>query len=390
MVPDPRLLDFCTTEKQTEKIEAWIKHGSFRKAAAALGFSNKSSVSNAVNAVRAKAALHGYAPDHDMTRPAAPGYTVKGTSTLYDKDGHMAAQWVKTTADQTAKQERFEAMLAELCEGVEGRSNPAPLPKSQSSDLINVIPMGDPHCGMLAWSKETGESFDLDEFERRMRGAVTHLVSSAPECDEALFINLGDFFHSDNESNRTPASGNPLDVDGRFAKVAMIAFRSMVHAIDLLKAKHRKVTVWNKPGNHDPHSYLMLAMSLNAYYSNDDRVDVPVDPCMFSYMRFGNCLFASTHGHGPKINDLPLIMAADRKEDWGVTEHRFWFIGHFHHKQKIQDLTGCTVEIARTLANGDAWHHGKGYRSQSDMQCITLHREHGEVYRTTCNVSMIG
>jgi len=37
MVPDPRLLDFCTTEKQTEKIQAWIEHGSLRKAAAALG-----------------------------------------------------------------------------------------------------------------------------------------------------------------------------------------------------------------------------------------------------------------------------------------------------------------------------------------------------------------
>ena len=125
------------------------------------------------------------------------------------------------------------------------------------------------------------------------------------------------------------------------------------------------------------------------FRSNDNRVDVPVDPCMFSYMRFGKCLFASTHGHGPKLAELPMIMASDRPEDWGKTEHRFWFVGHFHHKQKIQDMTGCTVEIFRTLAASDAWHHGKGYRSKSDMQCVTFHKDHGEAFRTTCSLSMI-
>lgn len=386
-IVDTRLYDFCT-DRQREYLEAWNEHGSAGKAAEALGAA-KSAVTQAHTAVKKKAAMQGYAPDYGMIREAPQGFHVKGVSTLYDKEGHMAAQWVKTQAQADDRLEAFKQCISDLCEDVKGKSTPLPGPDNATDKMLCVYPMGDPHCGMRAWAAETGENFDLEEFERRLKGAITHLVASAPATKEALFINLGDFFHSDNENNRTPASGHPLDVDGRFAKVAMVAFRSMVFAIDQLKAKHEKVTVWNRPGNHDPHSYLMLAMSLNAYYANDDRVDVPVDPCMFSYMRFGKCLIASTHGHGPKIADLPMIMAVDCKEDWSITEHRFWFIGHFHHKQKIQDLTGCTVEIARTLAPGDAWHHGKGYRSKSDMQCIVMHKDHGEAFRTTCSLSMI-
>lgn len=386
-IVDTRLYDFCT-DRQREYLEAWNEHGSAGKAAEALNAA-KSAVTQAHTAVKKKAAMQGYAPDYGMIREAPQGFHVKGVSTLYDKEGHMAAQWVKTQAQADDRLEAFKQCISDLCEDVKGKSGPLPGPDNATDKMLCVYPMGDPHCGMRAWAAETGENFDLEEFERRLRGAISHLVASAPATKEALFINLGDFFHSDNETNRTPASGHPLDVDGRFAKVAMVAFRSMVFAIDQLKAKHEKVTVWNRPGNHDPHSYLMLAMSLNAYYANDDRVDVPVDPCMFSYMRFGKCLIASTHGHGPKIADLPMIMAVDCKEDWSITEHRFWFIGHFHHKQKIQDLTGCTVEIARTLAPGDAWHHGKGYRSKSDMQCIVMHEDHGEAFRTTCSLSMI-
>jgi hypothetical protein len=38
-----------------------------------------------------------------------------------------------------------------------------------------------------------------------------------------VILNLGDFFHADNELNRTQVSGNALDVDTRYAKVSSSA-----------------------------------------------------------------------------------------------------------------------------------------------------------------------
>jgi hypothetical protein len=384
---DPALVDYARTDLQKERLRAWLEHGSQRKAADALGCTTKA-FHRSLESAKAEAARQGYAPGH-FEGGTAPGYRMGKVTIQRGPGGDVERVWERQSPLDEDKIDRLRDMIDALTEGVKGASNPIPEPLGCDADLMTVIPMGDPHCGMLAWEKEVGENFDLVEFERRLTGSIDRLVEAAPVTEQCLFINLGDMFHADDSRNRTPASGHTLDVDGRYARVAMVAFRAMVYAIDRLKEKHARVIVWNRPGNHDPHSYLMLAMSLNAYYSNDERVEVPVDPSMFSFLRFGKCLFASTHGHGPKMNDLGMIMAGDRKEDWALTDHRVWFIGHFHHRKIQEDYTGCTVEIARTLAGSDAWHHAKGYRSAKDIQAIVYHREHGEIERHTCGLSMI-
>ena len=98
-----KLKQFAMNESQLRKIEAVIEHGSNRKAAKVLGVA-PSSVDSTIQSIRKRAARLGYAPDHDMTRPAPDGFSVSGVSTLYNADGEISAQWVKT------KQER-EIML---------------------------------------------------------------------------------------------------------------------------------------------------------------------------------------------------------------------------------------------------------------------------------------
>lgn len=384
---DENLIQYASTDLQRERLEKWLELGSQKEAAKALGCSDKR-FRDALYAAQKNAARDGYAPGHWDSGVAA-GYKMGKVTVQRGPGGVVERVWERQSPELERGLERLKEAIAGIVDEADGLSPVAPLTSLTDRDLLTVYPMGDPHCGLLAWGKEAGENFDLVEFERRTKGAIDRLVDAAPPSDEALFINLGDFFHADDSSNRTPRGNNSLDVDGRHTKIAVIAFRCMVYAINKLTQKHARVTVWNKPGNHDPHAWLLLSMSLNAYYSNDERVNVPVDPCMFSYMRFGKVLIGSTHGHGPKINDLPMIMAADRKEDWGVTDYRVWFIGHFHHRQVIKDLTGCTVEIARTLAGSDAWHHGEGYRSYKDMQAVVFHKDFGEIERHTCSLAMI-
>jgi len=132
----------------------------------------------------------------------------------------------------------------------------------------------------------------------------------------------------------------------------------------------------------------MLALCLDAYYRDCYDVTVSLSPAMFQYKHFGKCLIGATHGHGPKQADLPLIMAADQKEAWGESDYRYWYVGHVHHKS-AKEHPGCIVETFRTLTGTDAWHAGKGYRSGKDMSVITLHKNHGEIMRTTCPLSML-
>ena len=82
----PASLKEWATGRQAELIDAVEKHGSARAAAAALGL-HHSYIGKAMKAVRAKAALAGHSPQHDMTHTVPDGFTVRGVSTYYDKEG---------------------------------------------------------------------------------------------------------------------------------------------------------------------------------------------------------------------------------------------------------------------------------------------------------------
>jgi len=86
-------------------------------------------------------------------------------------------------------------------------------------------------------------------------------------------------------------------------------------------------------------------------------------------------------------------MAQDKPREWGETQHRFIWTGHIHHQSKLnqinKDYVGVEVESFRILPPGDAYSHQKGYRSISDMKCIILDAEHGEIARHSVKPSML-
>jgi hypothetical protein len=376
----------CNTDRQTEILDGLIQGASHRELGRKLGIS-QGTIGNIMTRLNSRAAMAGEGAHFQAHESLPNPLTLKGTSTLY-KDGVQVQQWVKTTVDGDQREAMVQAWIDMLTEGFTARAPLVSPPAEAEGDLLAVYPMGDPHFGLLSWAKETGEDFDLQIAEARTFAAVDRLVSATPNASEALFVNLGDMFHADDESAQTPASGHSLDVDSRHSKVLDVASRAMVHCILRLLEKHAKVTVWNVRGNHDPSSSMALAAILRAWFRSEPRVSIPYNPSLFSYYRFGSCLIGATHGHGPKMPDLPLLMAADRSTDWGATEHRHWLVGHIHHKH-AKEYPGCMVESFNSLTGSDAWHHGKGYRARKNMHALVFHAKHGEWQRHICGLSAL-
>ena len=379
---DPGLLVFASPT-QLKYIEAIEAHGSGRAASLALGL-GFNTVNEAMRRLHSSAARRGYSPGHDMTHIVPEGFQIKGVSTYYDKDGKARGQWVKSTQDAAAREEILRAMV----EGLKAEITPvAPrhAPLKSDDDLLTIYPIGDPHAGLYAWKEETGTAFDLVEFERVNKAAIDRIVEAAPRSSIAIFNDKGDSTHADNNSNRTPRSGNALDVHGRHAEVIRVSVRVKRYQIERLLDKHAQVIVRVDPGNHDPETALHLAMLLEAIYENEPRVEVVTSPNPYWYYKFGKNLIGTCHGDGAKGRDLPGIMANDVREWWGGAEYCVWFVGHVHHKD-IKDYTGCTVEYMRTLAPADAWHHGAGYRSKRSIEAITFHKDGGEEERQTRHV----
>ncbi|MES9280125.1 Lrp/AsnC family transcriptional regulator, partial [Cutibacterium acnes] len=67
---------------------------------------------------RAKLAKSGWSPEHDMTKTVPEPYMVKGTSTLYDKDGQQVLQWVKTSVDRETELALIQAAVEAACEDI--------------------------------------------------------------------------------------------------------------------------------------------------------------------------------------------------------------------------------------------------------------------------------
>jgi hypothetical protein len=364
-----------------ELIES-IKHIGVSKTARALDIDKRS-----LQRRMKRIALRGYSPAHDMTKTVPDGFKVKGVSTLYNREGQVAAQWVKSSADD----ERRYQMMVEACEALKEdlpQLIARPYAGDYLPDLMACYPIGDPHIGEYIWSEECGKSWDLSIAERMHCSAMSALVDAAPRTETCTIVNLGDAAHYDSIAAVTPRSGHHLDADSRYAKMVRVLVKVIRQCIETALTKHKSVHIINVPGNHDETGALWLSTALSHIYENEPRVTVDISPALFTYFEFGNSIVGTHHGHTCKADRLGQVMAADQPQAWGRTKHRMWWTGHVHHESK-KEYPGCTVESFNTLAPGDAYATAGGWRSRENMKCIVLHREYGEVARHTVHPEML-
>lgn len=327
---------------------------------------------------------HGTGETKNIPYPLPLGQRIKGVSTLYDGQNQEVMTWVKTTSE-TSLEDIIEAIKVSFDE-YKGTSESIPVPDHVETDLMNVVPIADLHHGLLAWGEESGEDYDIKIGAQRLKQSLNRLMEQAPPAQTALLLNLGDFFHSDDSKNRTPASGHVLDVDSRYFKIIKTGVQLMLECIDIALKRHRTVLVKNIPGNHDPHASVALTVALSAFYDGNDRVIIDDSPSEFFWHRFGSTLIGAHHGHKLKPERMAMAMADHRPEDWGNSKYRWFLFGHIHH-ETVKEVGTVRCESFQTLAAKDAYAAGHGYTSGQSLNLITLHEKNGEIGRIRANIS---
>ncbi len=321
--------------------------------------------------------------------PPPPDFALKSLSSMTRGDGSEVVRWASyDRAKADAHASLMKAWQDHADAHLTGIAAPVTLPERTSETTLSLYPIGDHHLGMLAWWKETGESWDLKHGIDSLRLASSELIRRADPSDRAVIVNLGDFKHAPDNRQVTPGHGNKLDVDGRSAKIDDAAVALLVGMIDCALTKHKHVTVLNLPGNHDPEVAAVLALVLRAWYRNEPRVTIADAYRAHQYYRFGQNLLGFHHGDTTPASELPAIMAVDMSKDWGETLFHSWHCGHVHHKIKDKEHPGCVVEAHRILPPGDAWHMSR-YRAGRGMSVITLDQDFGEVGRSTIGIEQV-
>ena len=327
----------------------------------------------------------GYDPANERDYNNPENHPVAGYSTLVrhksanDSSTGKVLEWVKTRVDVRDQIDAATAMLDAMISEIK------PLPvipfrnKVASSDQFTVIPIGDPHIGLMTWSKEVGEDWDIKIADRVYRKVFKRLLSNLPDTEECILVNTGDFFHADNIQGETSRSKHKLDLDGRHGKWLDAGFVVIRMFIDACLRKYKKVEFINVPGNHDD----ILGRAIGSYvwqlYRDNPRITVQKGDSPFQYVKRGKVLLGFAHGHTCKLSSLPGKMADDQFKLWGKTTYRHWITGHVHHNSWLQfkEHPGCKVETVGIIPPKDAYAHGGAYGAARGIQGIIFDKKIG-------------
>lgn len=322
-----------------------------------------------------RAAMQGFAPDHDMTHVVPAPFTVKGVSTYYNKDGERAGQWVKTRIDDGKVDEAMRSAIDALTISMP-RAKPVAAPNHSVAHLCTLYTLTDCHVGMYAWEPETGADWDLDIAEKMLTGAIKYLVDASPSASTCIINQLGDFLHYDSLSAITPQHGHLLDADGRYSKVVSVATRILRCIIDTALTRHQNVIVLMAEGNHDMASSVWLRHLFGLLYEDEPRVTVMQSETPYYVHTHGKTMLCFHHGHLSKNDSLPLLFAAQYAQQWGSATKRYCHTGHRHHVEE-KEHSGMTVTQHATLAARDAYAARGGWIADRHIKAITYHSVYG-------------
>jgi len=383
---DPRtLIEFTTTERQKEVVNAVIKNGSATKAAKELKCDRRT-VDKMIVRLEKIAASNGVAPHRDLTHQTAEGFQAKRISTAYKEDGSVALQWVIQEPDKQSLQQRLNYMLEGIKDDLTGFKKAVKAPAKVNADYLAMYIIGDHHFGMLADSetKLDDDDWDVKIASKILVDSTERLANRVGDAEIGVLLNVGDFFHADSSKNETTA-GTRVDVDTRIGKTFKLAGRLFQILVEKMLKTHKKVVVINVRGNHDSDMACHLSSCLEIIYDNEPRVEVLQNYSKFIHYQWENNLFVFHHGDRIKHEQILQTVIKNLDDEGSQSKNRYCHLGHIHH-HIAREVGSMHFEHFGSLTSTDQWHSDSGYGAERSMTAVVYHKEHGEDSRVKIKV----
>jgi hypothetical protein len=229
--------------------------------------------------------------------------------------------------------------------------------QTKNEDNLLEIDIFDLHFGKLCWGEETGEDYDHKIAKERFLKVINDIIQRCHNFNRILFVIGNDMFHFDTTENTT-TRGTRQDADVRWQKMFDKGTQLLVEAINYL-SQYAKVDVLLVRGNHDTQTSYYASLYVDAWFRNNDRVNVNASPTPRKYYHWGSNLIGFTHGDKEK-NRLGGIMQIEQAQAWGVTKYREFHIGH-RHSEHVVEANGVIIRSISSITGTDAWHAEQGY-----------------------------
>lgn len=315
------------------------------------------------------------------------GQKLRGISTLYDRDGTPIMEWVKTKEDLDRTLEIIRESALALVKEVPP-AKPTKAPPAVKSDLLNLYVLTDYHLGMMAKAGESGTEWNTKKASDFILAWFDEAIKSAPDAEEAVLCQLGDFLHYDSLDAVTPTSRHLMDTDTRYSALVSTAVFVLKEIVNKLLKKHKKLHILMAEGNHDIASSVWLRLLFSEFYRNEKRVTVDKTDNPYYAYQFGKTALFFHHGHKQKVQGASKVFASIYRKMYGESDYSYAHMGDKHHSESKEDGM-MLVEQHPTLAPKDAYATRGGYVANRAASVITYSRQYGEVSRVTVRPEML-
>lgn len=242
-------------------------------------------------------------------------------------------------------------------------------------DKLLIIDISDLHLNLQASMFVTGNEYNCDIAEKLFFYVINDVLSRTVsyKFDKIIFTIGGDMLNSDNLNNTT-TKGTPQDCDVHLFDAYERICDMTVKATDILK-DIAPVDVIYIPSNHDLTSGFKLAKYIQAWFRNDQDVNVDYSPFPRKYVVFGKTLFV--FAHDGNVKDLPRIISDEARQYWSQIETTEVFLQHLHSEQVLLEANNIRIQRLPTISAKGAWTVSKGFGSKRQCKSFIFDKEDG-------------
>lgn len=206
-----------------------------------------------------------------------------------------------------------------------------------------LIGVADLHYGLLA-KENLSEEYNMKIAEQRFDNIIDDVIYRKQNDDtiEKVILLIGnDFLSADNVQGTTSRHFTQQDQETNWYEIIESATEMLVKEIDKLKYYFPKVIVMNVKGNHDEMSTFGIMQTLNAYYKNNEQIEINTSCKFRQYIRYGTNLIGLSHNE--KVQDVSKIMAAETGTYFGECRYKCFLMGHLHSRKELGDDYGVDI-----------------------------------------------
>ena len=247
--------------------------------------------------------------------------------------------------------------------------DPANINSDSSEKVCGVISLQDLHFGKVG----------NEDMHKIMEKAVLYLVGKAfrnYNIEKIIFIIGPDTLNMDTFDGTT-TKGTPVENSEVATKAYVKAFNAVCSAITTLKNYCEHLEVVFVPGNHDRLSSFHMIHAASQVFRQQFDITFNVEYAERKVITYGKCMIAVEHGDASSKNN-PLVYAVEFPTEWGNTNHRILYTGHYHGRKTKEVITeneeqGFVTRIIPALTSSDYYHYHNKWTGNQRSAIMHIH-----------------